>query len=190
MRGRTYAKMGRAILAQPGGVAFQILDAKARKLDLYPTNYEQATTASADTLEKLAEELDINRAELHQDRARVQRGDPARPFNPDRHQLDGKCTAGITPPKEQLRAGDRGAAVRGISRALRHDVHATAGSRSIRRRRRCSTLRAGRFRGCYAAGEMAGGLWVGNYASGSGMMAGATFGRIAGMHAALAALQA
>jgi tricarballylate dehydrogenase len=47
---------------------------------------------------------------------------------------------------------------------------------------------AGRpIRGLYAAGEMAGGLWVGNYASGSGMMAGATFGRIAGMHAAAAA---
>ena len=42
--------------------------------------------------------------------------------------------------------------------------------------------------GLYAAGEMAGGLWVGNYASGSGMMAGATFGRIAGNGAAAAAL--
>ena len=38
--------------------------------------------------------------------------------------------------------------------------------------------------GLYAAGEMVGGLWVGDYASGSGMMAGATFGRIAGMAAA------
>jgi tricarballylate dehydrogenase len=43
--------------------------------------------------------------------------------------------------------------------------------------------------GLYAAGEMAGGLWVGNYASGSGMMAGSTFGRIAGTHAAIAALR-
>ena len=43
--------------------------------------------------------------------------------------------------------------------------------------------------GLYAAGEMAGGLWVDNYASGSGMMAGATFGRIAGTHAARNALR-
>jgi tricarballylate dehydrogenase len=35
---------------------------------------------------------------------------------------------------------------------------------------------------------MAGGLWVGNYASGSGMMAGATFGRIAGSNAAATAI--
>ena len=48
LRGRTYAKTGRAILGQPGGVAFQILDAKARKLDLYPTNYDTATVAKAD----------------------------------------------------------------------------------------------------------------------------------------------
>lgn len=42
--------------------------------------------------------------------------------------------------------------------------------------------------GHYAAGEMVGGLWVGNYASGSGMTAGETYGRIAGTHAALAVL--
>jgi tricarballylate dehydrogenase len=35
----------------------------------------------------------------------------------------------------------------------------------------------------FAAGEMVGGLFVGGYASGSGMMAGATFGRIAGTSA-------
>jgi tricarballylate dehydrogenase len=50
---------------------------------------------------------------------------------------------------------------------------------------------AGRpIKGLYAAGEMVGGLWVGNYASGSGMMAGATFGRVAGTNAAAAARQA
>jgi tricarballylate dehydrogenase len=43
--------------------------------------------------------------------------------------------------------------------------------------------------GLYAAGELVGGLFIGNYASGSGMMAGATFGRIAGASAANAALK-
>ena len=38
--------------------------------------------------------------------------------------------------------------------------------------------------GLYAAGEMVGGLFVGAYASGSGMMSGATFGRLAGTAAA------
>ena len=43
--------------------------------------------------------------------------------------------------------------------------------------------------GLYAAGEMVGGLFVGNYASGSGMMAGAIFGRMAGNGAGSAAMQ-
>ena len=41
--------------------------------------------------------------------------------------------------------------------------------------------------GLYAAGEMVGGLFHGNYASGAGMMAGATWGRIAGTSAGRAA---
>src|SRR5207302_10157049 len=38
--------------------------------------------------------------------------------------------------------------------------------------------------GLYAAGEIAGGLYYHNYASGTGLMAGAVFGRIAGRSAA------
>ena len=38
--------------------------------------------------------------------------------------------------------------------------------------------------GLYAAGEMVGGLFYQNYASGTGLMSGATFGRFAGAHAA------
>ena len=42
--------------------------------------------------------------------------------------------------------------------------------------------------GLYTAGEMLGGVWHWNYPSGSGMMSGATFGRIAGNSAAKDAL--
>jgi tricarballylate dehydrogenase len=38
--------------------------------------------------------------------------------------------------------------------------------------------------GLYAAGELVGGLFYGNYAGGSGLMAGSVFGRIAGEGAA------
>ena len=44
------------------------------------------------------------------------------------------------------------------------------------------------IRGLYAAGELVGGLFWGNYAGGSGLMAGSVFGRIAGRNAALEAL--
>ena len=39
------------------------------------------------------------------------------------------------------------------------------------------------IKGLYAVGEMIGGLWYNNYPSGSGMMAGAVFGKRAGTHA-------
>ena len=41
-----------------------------------------------------------------------------------------------------------------------------------------------RIQGLYAAGEMVGGLFYYNYASGTGLMSGATFGRLAGRSAA------
>ena len=189
LRGRTYAKTGRAILAQPGGVAFQILDAKARRMDLYPTNYSTATSAQADTLEKLAAEIGINAASfvktVREFNAAIQPGE----FNPDRHRLDGKCTAGITPKKSNYALSIDEAPFEAFP--VRCGMTFTYGGLKIDAGTAQVQHVAGRpIGGLFAAGEMAGGLWVGNYASGSGMMAGATFGRVAGAHAAAAALQA
>jgi tricarballylate dehydrogenase len=186
LRGRTYAKTGRAILAQPGGVAFQILDAKARTLDLYPTNYATATAAKADTLEKLGEELGINVPNfirtVREFNAAIQPGT----FNPDRHRLDGKCTAGITPKKSNYAMPIEEPPFEAFP--VRCGMTFTYGGLRIDPTSAQVQHVAGRpIGGLYAAGEMAGGLWVGNYASGSGMMAGATFGRIAGTHAAATA---
>ena len=189
LRGRTYARMGRSILAQPGGVAFQILDAKARKMDIYPTNYDTATTAKADTLEKLAEELGITNIPnfiqtVRNFNAAIQPGT----FNPDRHKLDGKGTAGLTPRKSNYCLSIEEGPFEGFP--VRCGMTFCFGGLKIDPANAQVQHVAGRpIGGLYAAGEMAGGLWVGNYASGSGMMAGATFGRIAGTHAAIAALK-
>ena len=78
LRGRTYATMGRAILTQPGGIAFQILDAKARKLDIYPTNYDKATAREGEHAGEARRGARHQRRELREDGARVQCGDPAR----------------------------------------------------------------------------------------------------------------
>jgi tricarballylate dehydrogenase len=188
LRGRTYAKTGRAILAQPGGVAYQILDAKARKMDLYPANYETATSARAGTLEELAAEIGINVQNFMRTvlefNAAIQPG----PFNPDRHRLDGKCTAGITPRKSNYSMSIDEPPFEAFP--VRCGMTFTYGGLKIDPQTAQVQHVAGRpIPALYAAGEMAGGLWVGNYASGSGMMAGATFGRLAGTHAALTALQ-
>ena len=187
-RGRTYAKMGRAILNQPGGVAFQILDAKARRMNLYPSNYASATGAKSESLEKLAAELAINAPNLVKTvrdfNAAIQPGT----FNPDRYKLDGKCTAGITPSKSNYTLSVEEPPFEGW--AVRCGMTFTFGGMKIDPKTAQMQHVSGRaIPGLYAAGEMVGGLWVGNYASGSGMMAGATFGRIAGAQAANATLK-
>ncbi|MGZ8212606.1 MAG: FAD-dependent tricarballylate dehydrogenase TcuA [Burkholderiales bacterium] len=188
-RGRTYASMGRAILAQPGGVAYQILDAKIRKMNLYTSNYKKATTESADTLEKLAEKLELPVETfvktVREFNAAVQPGH----YDPDRHQLDGKCTKGINPPKSNYALEiDEGPFE---AFPVRCGITFTFGGLKIDPNTAQVQHVAGRpIPGLFAAGEMVGGLFVGGYASGSGMMAGATFGRIAGTSASKLATQA
>jgi tricarballylate dehydrogenase len=187
-RGRTYASMGRAILAQPGGVAYQILDAKIRKLDLYTSNYRKATTARADTLEKLGEELGINVPNFVKTVREFNAAVLPGKYDPDRHKLDGKGTRGITPPKSNYALEiDEGPfeawPVRcGITFAF-------GGLKTDAKTGQVQHVAGRPIAGLYAAGEMVGGLFVGGYGSGSGMMSGATFGRIAGTAAGLAAVQ-
>jgi tricarballylate dehydrogenase len=188
LRGRTYARMGRAILTQPGGVAFQILDAKARRMKIYPSNYDKATRAQADTLEKLAAEIDINGENLVKTVREFNGAIQPGKFDPDRHKLDGKGTAGLTPRKSNYCLSIEEPPFEAFP--VRCGMTFCYGGLKIDPHTAQVQHTAGwPIAGLYAAGEMAGGLWVDNYASGSGMMAGATFGRIAGTHAAQAALE-
>ncbi len=186
-RGKTYAKMGGAILRQPGGMAFQIMDAKIRKRDMYFASYERATTAKADSLEKLAAELDINAANLaktvREFNAAVQPGE----YKPDRLKLDGKGTKGISPAKSNYALTIDEPPFEAWP--CRCGITFTYGGLRIDPKTAQVQHTAGRpIAGLYAAGEMVGGLFVGNYPSGSGMMAGAVFGRQAGIAAGMAAL--
>ena len=187
-RGRTYAKMGRAVLAQPGGIAFQIMDAKVRKMNLYYSTYNKATTAKADTLEKLAEELGINTANFVRTvrgfNAAIQTGTK---YDPNKLRLDGRGTAGVHPAKSNYALSMDEPPFEAWP--VRCGITFTFGGLKIDPQTCQVQHVAGRpLPGLYCAGEMVGGLFHGNYPSGSGMLAGATFGRIAGTHAARAAL--
>jgi tricarballylate dehydrogenase len=158
-------------------------------MNLYTSNYKKATTAQADTLEKLAAELDLPVETfvktVREFNAAVQPGK----YNPDRHQLDGKCTKGIYPPKSNYALEIDEAPFEAW--AVRCGITFTFGGLKIDPGTAQVQHVAGRpIPGLYAAGEMVGGLFVGGYASGSGMMAGATFGRIAGTHASQLAAEA
>ena len=109
-------------------------------------------------------------------------------YNPDRHQLDGKSTKGITPPKSNYALEiDEGPFE---AWPVRCGITFTFGGLKIDPNTAQVQHVAGRpIPGLFAAGEMVGGLFVGGYASGSGMMSGATFGRIAGTNASTLATQ-
>jgi tricarballylate dehydrogenase len=186
LRNYTYARYGREVLKQPQRVAFQLFDAKV--LDNLRDEYRisQITKATSDTIEGLADALGIDHAGLVRTitayNAAVQPGD----YNPAA--LDGKRTAGITPPKSNWALPlDTppyvGFAVTcGITftfGGLRIDAHTA----------QVQDTEDKPMPGLYAAGELVGGLFYHNYAGGSGLMAGAVFGRIAGEHAARVAVK-
>ena len=184
-RGLTYAKIGRAILAQPQGIAFQIFDRKHRELEVI-RGYEKATGFKANTLENLAQQLDISdiAAFTHTVRefnAAVQQGE----FNPFR--LDGKNTIGITPPRTNWALPIDTPPFEGFPVVC--GMTFTFGGLRITSEAQVAHTMGYPIPGLYAAGEMVGGLWHGNYPSGAGMMAGTVFGRISGTNAAEEALQ-
>lgn len=177
-----YARYGGEILQQPGMFAWQIFDQKVTHLLRSEYHIRRITKVTAESIEELAPKLEgvnaqnvIRTVEAFNAACRTDI-----PFDPNVR--DGRCTEGLainksnwanpldTPPFEAY--------------AVTAGVTFTFGGIKV------STLaeveRHGKktIPGLYAAGEMVGGLYFHNYASGTGLMAGATFGRIAGREAA------
>lgn len=179
-RGLTYAKIGRAILAQPQSIAFQIFDRKHRQMEVI-RGYEKATGFKANTLDNLAERLGISdipafAQTVSEFNDAVQQGE----FNPFR--LDGKRTTGITPSRSNWALPLDTPPFEGFPVVC--GMTFTFGGLRVTPEARVLHTMGYPIRGLYAAGEMVGGLWHGNYPSGAGMMAGTVFGRIAGTNAA------
>jgi tricarballylate dehydrogenase len=184
-RNYTYAAYGREILKQPLGAAFQIFDEKVKHLLRDEYRIAQATMATATTIEELADKLGINRDGLVQTirefNAAVQPG----PFDPT--VLDGKCTKGITPPKSNWALPIDTPPFLGY--AVTCGITFTFGGLKINNRAQVIDTEGHPIPGLYAAGELVGGLFYHNYPGGSGLAAGAVFGRLAGSSAAEDALK-
>ena len=180
-RNYTYAKYGREILEQPHRVAFQVFDAKVEHLLRDEYRIAQVTKASAETIGALADKLGIDRAGLERVvagfNAAVQPGE----FDPTR--LDGKRTEGIEPPKSHWALPLDAPPFTGY--AVTCGITFTFGGLRIDREARVLDREGRPIAGLFAAGELVGGLFWGNYAGGSGLMAGSVFGRIAGRSAAI-----
>jgi tricarballylate dehydrogenase len=177
----TYAKFGRAILAEPGAKAWQIFDSKV--VHLLEPRYSTSQPIVADTLEELVEQLDIEdkkqalrTLEIYNDAARSEDEgfDPTKP--------DGLSTHGATPEKTNW--GLR------LDKPPYHAYSATGGITftfgGLRVTEQAEVVGTDwrTIPGLMACGEMVGGLFYDNYPAGTGLVSGATFGRIAGRRAA------
>jgi tricarballylate dehydrogenase len=178
-RNYTYVPYGREILKQPRRAAFQLFDAKVVHLLRDEYRIREVTKATADSIEELADKLEIDRAGLvrtvREYNAAVQEG----PFNPAIK--DGKCTQGISPPKSNW--AQRLDTPPFVGYAVTCGITFTFGGLRIDLEGRVQDTENRPIPGLYAAGELVGGLFYNNYPGGSGLMAGAVFGRLAGASA-------
>ena len=182
----TYAKYGGEVLRQPSQFAWQVFDSKVTKLLRSEYRIKMMTKVSANTLEELATKLEGVNPDgflktVRDYNAAVKKDVP---FN---HTIkDGKGTAGIEPPKSNW------------AQALDtppYDAYSTTcgitftfgGLRIDKETGQVINVHFHPIRGLFCAGEMVGGLFYFNYASGTGLVSGAVFGRMAGRSAALAA---
>ncbi|HBD84000.1 MAG TPA: tricarballylate dehydrogenase, partial [Dehalococcoidia bacterium] len=144
----------------------------------------QVSMAESNTIEGLAEGLDIDKDQLVKTIAEfngaVQEGE----FNPT--VLDGKHTEGIEPPKSNWAVPIDEPPYLGY--AVTCGITFTFGGLKINDTTHVLDTEDYAIPGLYAAGELTGGLFYHNYPGGSGLMAGAVFGKIAGGEAARYAL--
>jgi tricarballylate dehydrogenase len=185
LRNLTYVRFGRAIMGQPQRTCVQIFDQKTIPLLRDEYRIREVTKVTADTIEGLAQGLEIDPAalvatvEAFNAGCRTARDEPGR-FNPS--VLDGVATEGVSPPKSNWALPiDRPPYEAYVTTT---GVTFTFGGLKIDERGAVIDTTDRPIPGLYAAGELVGGLFYENYPGGSGLMAGTVFGKLAGESAA------
>ncbi len=182
----TYAKYGGEVLKQPGQFAWQVFDSKVSKLLRSEYRIKLMTKVSANTLEELAPKLEGVNPEGFLKTVREYNSAVRKDVPFDHTVKDGKGTVGIEPPKSNWAQPldtppfDAYATTCGITFTF-------GGLRIDRETGQVLNVHLHKIPGLYCAGEMVGGLFYFNYPSGTGLVSGSVFGRIAGRGAANAA---
>jgi tricarballylate dehydrogenase len=182
VRGLTYAKLGRVVLAQPGQVAWQIYDNKTAHMLHEEYRVRRSARYRSETLEGLIDQLEgINKAKCLQTIAefnKAVRQDV--PF--DTGKKDGRGTQGLAIPKSNWATTiDQGPYE---AYAVTCGITFTFGGLKVDNETRVLDVDNNVIPGLYACGEMIGGIFYFNYPGGAGLMSAAVFGRIAGQTAA------
>jgi tricarballylate dehydrogenase len=181
MRNYTYAKYGHEILRQPQALAFQLFDGRTAPL-LRSHEYETPGVSRFEgaTVEELATAAGLPPQRLRTTIEAYNAAAVGGRFDPTTR--DGLATRGLIPPKsnwaQQLDQPPY------LAFAVTCGITFTFGGLRIDTNGRVISGDGGPIPGLYAAGETAGGLFYGNYPGGTGLAAGAVFGRRAGRHAA------
>ncbi len=184
-RNLTYVRFGKAIMGQPHYTAVQIFDQKTQHRLRDEYRIKQVTHVKADTIEELAEGLEITADRLKKTIDEYNAACPDQAFidaNYNPAVLDGVGTKGISPAKSnwalQIDSPPYEAWVTTTG------VTFTFGGLKIDYKN-CVQDKADRaIPGLFAAGELVGGLFYENYPGGTGLMSGSVFGRRAGQYAA------
>jgi tricarballylate dehydrogenase len=181
-RNYTYAKYGRVILAQPGQFAWQVFDAATAPLLRDEYRIRQVTKVSADTLEDLVAKLEGVNADGALTTLRAFNDSITRDVPFDANIKDGRCTKGLAIPKSNWANPIETPPFEAYQ--VTCGITFTFGGLKIDPEARVLSVDGGAIPGLFAAGELVGGLFYFNYPGGTGLMAGAVFGKIAGVGAA------
>jgi tricarballylate dehydrogenase len=188
-RNHTYAKYGREVMKQPQRAAVQIFDAKTHDNVRDEYRIREVTKASSDTIEGLAEQLDIDVEGLKAEIAAYNAACPpdafASTYNPSI--LDGVGTKGLAVPKSNWALPIDTPPYHGY--VVTCGITFTFGGLMIDTEARVLDLAEKPIPGLYAAGELVGGLFYQNYPGGTGLLNGSVFGRIAGRNAGQLAVE-
>jgi tricarballylate dehydrogenase len=177
----TYAKYGRAILAEPGAKAYQIFDSQV--VHLLEPRYSTSDPLVADTLEDLVAQLDVDdkpqalKTLLEYNAAAKHASEG---FDPT--QKDGLSTTGLA--LEKTNWATKLEQPPFYAYTATGGITFTFGGLKVDENARVIGTDWRPIGGLFACGEMIGGLFYDNYPAGTGLVSGATFGRIAGRSAA------
>ena len=184
----TYAKYGGEVLKQPAQFAWQVFDSKVTKLLRSEYRIKFMTKVSANSLEELAPKLEGVNAEQFLKTVREYNAAVRDDIKFNHTIKDGKSTQGIEPKKSNWAQKldtppfDAYMTTCGITFTF-------GGLRIDRETGQVLNVHFHPIPGLYCAGEMVGGLFYFNYPSGTGLVSGAVFGKIAGAGAGKAAKQ-
>ena len=175
----TYAKTGWAVLAQPGAVAYQIYDQKAKPL-LNKRYEEFSHPIEADTIEALAGKIGVEPVVLahtiNEFNNSIRKDIPF-----DATKLDGRCTEGLTPRKSNW--ADTIDTPPFWAYAVTGGITFTFGGLQVNENAQVLNTSGNPIKGLFASGDIIG-LFFHNYPSCTGQTRNVVFSRLAGRHAA------